>query len=734
MMKKIILLLIQFIEFIQYHNLKRNPDNPLDKFVDIMPVKKQKVKGPNGYINIEDFNVTIPFRHYYLELENGMKLEGANYHIVVDSNNYQKTLSELKTGDEIQTEFGSSKVKIIKKKRCKTSMYDLSLQNDFLYYTNGILSHNTVSAAIYILWFILFQNDKGVMIVANKSATVIEITDKIKSIYKLLPFFLKQGVVIWNQKAITLENGCRIKTDNRTKEPAIGFTIDLLYFDEFAKVPDNIIRIYYGTAVPIISALENSKIIITSTPDGYNLFYELLSGAEKMEGDSEKNEYKPMRVYWYELKGRQDTKIKNRSDKMSKYGIQLQDIEKELEDNKYKIYKRISNNKKVIYVKFELDDEKTHIDEIRKLRIKGVPLLEIAEVTNWQEEETKLIGGESMFRQEFGIEFITGDKLLFDDIDLQRLEAGSATFDFVPFPNLDNKMPIPYENLRWIVDHPDVLNLGELKKYYIFGGIDTGEGLGQDYTVMNLFRLMMKDKNYIIKNRHKFANIYDFFQLKQLSNFRSNIISIKEFAHLFYLVLFELMDPEKCKIALEYNGPGSDLLHYLPNVLEGNNEYSSSIFARYKHTADAILKRPGIKVHGNKLNLVKGYQDAIKKQNIIINDPISIHENKLFTRHDTPSGEYTYKASGGHDDSIMSVIMASTLFETTDYKNLVDNYIATELSETDRKFLEDRISAEEDTIGDYYNVLISSRKRFDTSFNDKNKNIQMGRQIRYYKY
>jgi hypothetical protein len=48
------------------------------------------------------------------------------------------------------------------------------------------------------------------MIVANKGDTATEIVDKIKSIYSLIPFFLKPGIKVWNQKSLTFDNGCRI--------------------------------------------------------------------------------------------------------------------------------------------------------------------------------------------------------------------------------------------------------------------------------------------------------------------------------------------------------------------------------------------------------------------------------------------------------------------------------------------------------------------------------------------
>ena len=62
----------------------------------------------------------------------------------------------------------------------------------------------TISSAIFMLHKILFDNDKNIMIVANKGDTAVEIVDKIKSIYTLLPFFLIHGIKIWNQKTLSI--------------------------------------------------------------------------------------------------------------------------------------------------------------------------------------------------------------------------------------------------------------------------------------------------------------------------------------------------------------------------------------------------------------------------------------------------------------------------------------------------------------------------------------------------
>ena len=92
------------------------------------------------------------------------------------------TLHIVKYGEKIITKDGLSRVKTLKKYKQKVSMFDLSVDSQLppSYYANGILSHNTVSASIVILHYILFNDNKGVMIVANKGSTVVEILDKIK--------------------------------------------------------------------------------------------------------------------------------------------------------------------------------------------------------------------------------------------------------------------------------------------------------------------------------------------------------------------------------------------------------------------------------------------------------------------------------------------------------------------------------------------------------------------------
>lgn len=684
--KKIILFLIELIEKIQYRNSKLDSDNDLKKVIDILPINDLYVESDYGFVPVEEINLTQPYDLYDIKLENGIVWEGADNHIVYCENHYEKFVSDLTTDDYIITKSGLSKVVSINRKKHKISMYDLSLNGpEPSYYTNDILSHNTISASIVLLHFVLFNSDKGCMIVANKGKTVIEIIRKIKDIYKLVPFFLKQGVLNWNEKSITFENGCRIQTENRTKEPSIGFTIDFLYLDEFAKVPDNIVESYYGAVVPTVSSINNSKIVITSTPDGFNLFHKLLTDAERELDDPLKNMYSAMRVYWHQVKGRMDVKLFPLGYKLKQYKITKDDIITYLKSLGYEITEKSENNRVWYYIKWDSDDESTSISEIRKLRLKNdndetIPLSELCVITNWKEEETKLIGGENMFNQEYDLQFVTGDKLLFDSEQMMKFKKDSKEFKYLSFPKLDQALTLPYAQLKWLTGDKNIFDVTKMKDYYIVASVDLGEGLGQDYSVLNIFRLLPKSKELIEKTHTKLTNVYDFFYLEQIGLCRVNNWSISEFAEMFYMVMFELFDPEKSKVSLEYNTYGATFLSELPKIFDGEHNYSTGIFLRYKHRKDDKQLKIGMKITGgeneaSKKILVKSLQNSVKKQLIKLHNDVNINEISTFTKKETPGGGFTYKAESGNDDTIMTLVTLSSVFSHVQYKNLIENYM-----------------------------------------------------------
>ena len=159
----------------------------------------------------------------------------------------------------------------------------------------------TVMASIFNAWFLTFSTDKNTLLLANKSDTTKEIIDKAKVVIENLPFFMKPGITKYDVMNVKCDNGSRLVGQSTTAKAGIGFTIHLLFLDEFAHIHPTIVDTFYENVYPTLSASKVSRIIITSTPNGFNKFYKIYSAAER--GD---NEYHPMRIDWWQHPDRDD--------------------------------------------------------------------------------------------------------------------------------------------------------------------------------------------------------------------------------------------------------------------------------------------------------------------------------------------------------------------------------------------------------------------------------------------
>lgn len=159
----------------------------------------------------------------------------------------------------------------------------------------------TITASIYNAWYLIFNTDKNTLILANKSDTTKEIIDKTKVVIENLPFFMKPGINKYDVLNVRCDNGCRLVGQSTTAKSGIGFTIHNLFLDEFAHIHPAIVDAFYENVYPTLSSSKVSRITITSTPNGFNKFYQIYQAAEKGE-----NEYNSMRVDWWEHPDRND--------------------------------------------------------------------------------------------------------------------------------------------------------------------------------------------------------------------------------------------------------------------------------------------------------------------------------------------------------------------------------------------------------------------------------------------
>ena len=632
---------------------------------------------------INDGVVVKRYQNPWLKSEVGLRRSGASFKMTPDEQQeYVRCALDVHYFTEkyckVKTEDGSIDNIILRD--YQKEMLDSFVNNRFSILMASRQVGKTISSSIFMLHTILFSNDKNIMIVANKGDTAVEIVDKIKSIYSLLPFFLKPGIKTWNQKSLTFENGCRIKTSARTKTPAIGFTIDVLYLDEFAHIPSNIIEPYYTAAFPTVSAVQNSKIIITSTPNGMNLFHRLLTDAERPDGDPLKNNYKAMRVYWYQVPGRFITYIRLNAHKMYEYGVTKEEIFQLVQDKwsqhtKVEMKYITDNMKDVIYV---YNNDKCTDEEVKKMTFVDkngfdVPILAISELTTWKEEAIKDIGGEDAFNQEYGLRFINASKSLLNEAIIDDLLRNKKNYIFEEIQEFDRKLKFSYGDLKWVDDDDLFLPL-KRKDYKIVISVDISEGLGQDYSIINIFRVSEKPIDLIETQKASYKSIVDFFRLEQVGIYRNNFISVKQLAELLYMIVFEYLNPENIKVVVELNNYGNTLFAELPHVFDGNNNYGSSVFVRYKHRVDSTEEKMGLKVGENKNLMVKDYQDLMQSKSFVINNEDNIREITTFVKHTTTAGNTRYAADAGHDDTVMTIVNATTIFSRHDFTEMVEDW------------------------------------------------------------
>ena len=151
----------------------------------------------------------------------------------------------------------------------------------------------------FILWYIIFHADKTVALLANKGETAREILGRIQLAYQHLPKWLQQGVKEWNKGSFELENNSRVIAAATSSNNIRGFSINLLFIDEAAFIENW--DEFFTSVYPTISSGTDSKIVLVSTPNGLNHFYQIWQNAAE-----KRNNYKPIKVMWHDVPGRDD--------------------------------------------------------------------------------------------------------------------------------------------------------------------------------------------------------------------------------------------------------------------------------------------------------------------------------------------------------------------------------------------------------------------------------------------
>jgi hypothetical protein len=184
---------------------------------------------------------------------------------------------------------------------CQKRKVDFIMNNRQTILMEGRQQGKTVTAAACILHYTIFNESKTVAILANKTTAAREVLARYQIMYEGLPIWMQQGVKTWNKGNVDLENGSVVFTSATTSSGIRGKSVNWLYIDEAAIIPNNIAEEFFTAVYPTISAGETTKILLTSTPLGYNHFWKFWN--ESKEG---KNGFKNMFIHYSEIPGRDE--------------------------------------------------------------------------------------------------------------------------------------------------------------------------------------------------------------------------------------------------------------------------------------------------------------------------------------------------------------------------------------------------------------------------------------------
>lgn len=270
-------------------------------FIEILDTDEWEVETPSGWKSFSGIGKTVEYEEYELILEDGLSLICADDHIIIDENGKKRYTKDLVSKvDKVQTKDGPKTVESINNLNKTSNMFDLiDVEDDNVYYTNEILSHNSTSVIAFVLWYALFNPSKTVFMLANKGDTARSVLfGRFVLALENIPFFLQPGTKVLNKSAAEFSNGTRVLARATSNSSIRGESANLILLDEFGFVEraDE----FYNSTFPVISSGKSSKVIIVSTANGMgNVYHRLWQGAV-----TETNDYAPFTINWWDVPGR----------------------------------------------------------------------------------------------------------------------------------------------------------------------------------------------------------------------------------------------------------------------------------------------------------------------------------------------------------------------------------------------------------------------------------------------
>ena len=277
-------------------------------------------------------------------------------------------------------------------------------------------------------------------------------------------------------------------------------------------------------------------------------------------------------------------------------------------------------------------------------------------------EEGWLMGFECSFDTQ--LKSIFNSRIQINLRDKQRVNQNNWSKDNHPLGN--------YFNMEFV--DKSIVDYNLMKDYFV-AGIDLGEGLEQDETILKIKKLFWDiDKQKIV--------------YKSIAVFHDNTISVEDFAEM-NLKLFKFFNKDRLKIVVETNTYGGEYFSQIDNLVKFESKYGwfdNQMFAKFNRESKNDFER-GIRWNQyNKKVAVKSFANLVGNNLFQETHYLSLEEYLNFGK----AKNDTYKANYGHDDLVMAdvtisaFIKSNNLFSRTylEQAELDLRYIANDVDKT----------------------------------------------------
>ncbi len=440
----------------------------------------------------------------------------------------------------------------------------------------------TSVALAYSLYLAITKPNTTSLLMSYSGATADGVFEKLKQMYNDLPACVKLKTLANNRNELKFANHSRIVVCTcGAKDNARGATLSFVHLTEVGLMG----KAFNKQLIAIEQALtHNGCMILESTAQGLNHFSELWNKA--VSGESPM--WKPFFFSWVDDKRMFAEEYKDYKERYKNiYGSYL--TENELDDKEIALKDRGASMEQLMWRRLKISDKS---EEIFCQEFPSTPI------------EAFISTGVNIFNSRMIIE----------------------RFNYL---YNTKKLSLPNTVNYILKKHSNNLSIWELpvkgKKYYI--GVDTGEGLGQDYSVISII-----DEDAF-----------------QCAEWRSNKIKPYEYAELVYeMALFY----NKGLLIIEKASAG----HTVVDKIRHDHHYINMY--KYKEY-DQKSGKKGVRKLGwqttekSKPIMISDMQEWFETGQCLINSQDLLNEMKLFQKVET-----SMKAASGHDDTVMAFAMA----------------------------------------------------------------------------